>query len=219
MAAVEDVFCSDRCRLCGDAAGPVCLSCVPSLRRAPGPVVAEENGRILTALAYEGAARGLVLTLKLGGRRSAAGPLVAAMADLAHRAGLRAELVTWVPGRRKDIRHRGFDHAEVLAQGLAVRLGLPCRSLLKRAGPRMDQAGLGRGDRWTNAAGAFISRPCDGWIVVVDDLVTSGATADAASAALLGAGATGVEILAACRAEMGLGRDVAGGASLSEAPT
>lgn len=157
--------------------------------------------RVLTALSYEGPARSLVLDLKLQGRRAAAKPLVQALVECVHRHGSEAGVVAWVPGRRADIRRRGFDHAHVLALGVAASLGLPARRLLRRAGRRPDQAGLGRDDRWRNAEGSFRGRPSPVPVVVVDDLVTSGATASAAVAALTMAGVPSVEILAACRAE------------------
>lgn len=201
MSAVQDVFCLDRCKGCG-APGPLlCGPCFAGASRSENPVGREEGARILTALAYEGPARSLVLDLKLRGRRTAAVPLVDALVELVHREGLDGEVVAWVPGRRADIRRRGFDHAHLLALGVARALGLPARRLLWRAGRRRDQAGLGRDDRWLNAAGSFRGGPSKVPVVVVDDLVTSGATASAAVSALTTVGVPSVEILAACRAE------------------
>ena len=155
---------------------------------------------MLAAWAYEGAARSLVLDLKLRGRRPAAAPLVAAMCEEVARPGVAGEALTWVPGRRSDALRRGFDHAEVLARSLAARLGLPAVALLERTSARPDQTALGAAERRLNLAGAFRARPWDRPVVVVDDLVTTGATARACAAALDVAGASQVEVLAACRA-------------------
>ena len=138
--------------------------------------------------------------LKLQGRRRCGGVLAEGMARVVQREGLDGSLVTWVPGRRRDILDRGFDHAAVLARGVASRLGLPRRSLLVRTGFREDQAALGRAERFSNLEGAFQARPVSEAVVLVDDLVTTGATAGACTRALLGAGATSVEVLTACRA-------------------
>ena len=150
---------------------------------------------------YRGAPRSLVLALKLRGMRSAAGPLSEAMAGGCRRAGMTATAVTWVPARRADRRRRGFDHAEVLAAGVASALGLPAFSALERRGVQADQAGLDRVARASNVGGAFAGvTPVDGSILLVDDLVTTGATAAACARALRSVGASAVELAVACRA-------------------
>ncbi|MGH2755092.1 MAG: ComF family protein [Actinomycetota bacterium] len=156
---------------------------------------------MLCAFAYEGAARSLVLGLKLRRRRSHAHPLAEGVARLVQRRGLSGSLITWVPGRHRDVMDRGFDHSAALARGVAGRLGLRRRRLLLRTGPRSDQAGLGRDERFANLEGAFASRPIGEPVVLVDDLITTGATAGAGARALLQAGAPSVEVLAACRAD------------------
>lgn len=157
--------------------------------------------RVLTPCDYSGAARSLVLGLKLRGRRSAAGPLAQAMSEEALARGLEGSVITWVPGHRADTRVRGYDHAEVLAREVGARLGLPVLRLLHRTGPRRaDQTVLGKKDRWANLEGAFVARRPAATVVVVDDLVTTGATAGACSSALRNAGAHTIEVLAACRA-------------------
>jgi predicted amidophosphoribosyltransferase len=117
------------------------------------------------------------------------------------RKGLAGEVVTWVPGRGRDILQRGFDHAGVLALGLARRTGLRCIPLLERCGRRPDQASLRRGERLVNLRGAFRAGPCAGArVVLVDDLITTGATATACVEALGRAGARSIEVITACRA-------------------
>jgi len=190
------------CASCGARRGPLCPACRSSLGgpdpAAPIPGV----DAVLAPLAYEGGARALVLRLKLGGLRAAADPLSAAMAAAVQTAGVRGEVVTWVPGRSADIRARGYDHAAVLAGGLARRLGLPAERLLRRSARRpADQTSLGAAARRANLEGAFVGTPCRGRrVIVVDDLVTTGATAGACAAALRAAGACRVEVIAPCRA-------------------
>lgn len=155
----------------------------------------------LAAFAYEGAARGLVLALKARGLRDCSGPLAAGIVAIARRAGLRAEVVTWVPAAASDVRHRGFDHARVLAEEVAGPLGLPSARLLVRAGRRRDQVGLSAADRRRNLEGAFRARPVGGRrVLLVDDLLTTGSTATECVSALTSSGAGGVEVLVGCRA-------------------
>jgi predicted amidophosphoribosyltransferase len=186
-----------RCVGCRSAGGPLCPSCAEDLR----PAVATGPGApILAGCAYEGAARSLVLGLKLQGVRSFAEPLAALCVRQLHRAGTTAEAVTWVPGRRADIKRRGFDHAAEIARAVADRTGLPRASLLRRAGPARDQTELGRAERLTNLTGAFTATPNHFQVLLVDDLCTTGATAAVCSTALAEAGARSVEVVVACRA-------------------
>jgi predicted amidophosphoribosyltransferase len=155
--------------------------------------------RAVAACEYEGVARSLVLELKLGARRGAAAPLVEAMCRAARGAGVVGSLVTWVPGRRSEVRLRGYDHARLLAEGVAAALGLPAERLLDRVRPVEDQSTLGAVDRRRNLRGAFEARRSLAPVVLVDDLVTTGATATACARALGRAGAPTVELLTACR--------------------
>jgi predicted amidophosphoribosyltransferase len=153
----------------------------------------------VAAWEHVGVARNLVLDLKLGGARWAAEPLAAAMYSAAARSGLRGRVITWVPGRRSDAVQRGYDHAELLAVEVGRLLGLRPVRLLRRVRPVSDQASLTARDRFANLAGAFAARPCPRAVVLVDDVVTTGATVAACGVALRAAGATWVEVLAACR--------------------
>lgn len=142
----------------------------------------------------------MVLALKLRGLRAAAAPLVEAMVGSARGGAMDADVITWVPARRKDRAVRGFDHGEVLARAVAARLGLPAAALLARRGHQVDQVGLDRTQRLLNLTSAFAAvRSVGGSILLIDDLVTTGATARACAEALTGAGAGRVDLLVACR--------------------
>ena len=185
------------CAVCARPGPLLCRRCNQDLR--PDDPGAPGDGTI-AAFAYSGAARDLILGLKLRHRRRCAEPLAYGMRDRVMVTGLVGDVVTWVPGRKADIRMRGFDHAEVLARSAARRLGLPCAALLRRLRDSADQSGLDRLTRAANVRGAFAAVPVDAAVVLVDDLITTGATAAACSGALLASGAPGVEVLAAARA-------------------
>lgn len=187
-----------RCAGCAQGGVRLCGACAELLGDAVHPPAVPGVDRLLVGMAYEGAARALVLDLKLRGDRTAAAPLVDALLRRVASTGIGADALTWVPGRPKENRRRGVDHAGVLAAELGRRLGLPVCSFLERAGERLDQSGLGAEERWANLRGAFTASECHGSIAVVDDLVTTGATAAACATALRTGGAEQVEVLAAC---------------------
>ena len=139
--------------------------------------------------------RSLILRLKVRGVDDAARPLADSLVAEAHRSGLRATVVTWVPGRARDIRRRGFDHAEVLARLVARDLGLDCAGLLLRRGRQEDQTQLTAPQRARNLRGAFVAHSGPAEVLIVDDVVTTGSTLTSSGRALRAAGARSVEAL------------------------
>lgn len=107
-----------------------------------------------------------------------------------------------VPPSTEAMRSRGFDHTAVIAGRVAESLGVPLVSALACAGAR-DQRALGREERRSNVAGAFVpagAGPLPSRLLLIDDVMTTGATLDAAAAILLAAGAEVVRVGAVARA-------------------
>ncbi|CAN5514186.1 hypothetical protein BH10ACT1_BH10ACT1_32450 [soil metagenome] len=150
--------------------------------------------RCRALLAYEGAAREVVAQLKYRNARSPVGWLGVGVAGLV-RPG-EVDVVTWAPTTSVRRRSRGFDQAELLARRVARQIGVPCRSLLSRA-PGSPQTGRNLVER--HHGPSFLpTRRLDGVrVAVVDDVVTTGATLDAAGRALRAAGASHLLGLAA----------------------
>jgi predicted amidophosphoribosyltransferase len=104
------------------------------------------------------------------------------------------EVVAFVPAGRRA-RLAGFDHVELVARAVARQLGRPLGRLLYRVqdGPR--QADVSLRDRRTNVSGRFAARPSPGRVLLVDDVFTTGATAEACSLALSASGARSVDVI------------------------
>lgn len=107
-----------------------------------------------------------------------------------------------IPASRAAIRRRGFDHADLLAHALARELDLPCTHALVHV-RALDQRGLSRTQRGVNAAGSLA--PAAGVavpdrVILVDDVLTTGATLDAAASILLRMGALEVRAAVLARA-------------------
>lgn len=162
----------------------------PSL---PPPVGVD---RCAALLDYGGAAREMVARLKYRNARSSVAYLADGMAALVVRS--RVDVVTWVPTTGERRRQRGFDHAELLAKAVARRLARPCRRLLRRL-PGPAQTGRAAVDRRRGPPLVATRTLAAARVLVVDDVVTTGATATAAARALDRAGAARVEVVAAAR--------------------
>ncbi len=156
------------------------------------------------ALAYEGAARDVLLAFKHGDRQHLARlmtpHLARAGADALVRGGDGGALLVPVPLHGTRLRSRGFNQAALLARALAKRTGTPLAvDALVRVRRTALSRGLGRRARATNVRAAFrVAHPEQVRgrnIVLVDDVLTTGATADACARMLRRAGAARVDVL------------------------
>lgn len=191
-----------------ERAGPApCRPCWVELRPAPAlpPPAGLEGCHSL--LAYDGAGRELLARLKYRNGRSVVPWLAAGMAALV--AGAHdLDTVTWAPTSRARRRHRGFDQAELLARAAAARLGRPCRPLLIRSGGG-PQTGRSREERRRGPGFAARQEAAGARVLLVDDVVTSGATLAAAAEALRAAGAVAVTAVTAGRTPLKVPRSPA----------
>lgn len=163
------------------------------------------------AVSYEDMGRSLVLRLKHRG----AAELVPALAQMmeASLSGTQCDLLVPVPLHKRRLLSRRFNQSHLLAQALASKLGISSdtRSLTKRK-PTVSQGGLGRKARYKNVEASFAIAPgkhanIEGrHILLVDDVLTTGATASACARTLKRAGAASVGVAVFAR----VGRPVAG---------
>lgn len=189
------------CPICGRLGAAPCAQCVLLLRRAPpGPL--PPNLDVCRAfLAYDGpAARDLVARLKYRNARSSLGWLAQGVAALVDANDVSE--ITWAPTTPDRRRTRGFDQAELLARRVSRSLGRPCHALLRRC-PGPHQTGRTLHERRHGVAFEPASRlwrrPPSGPVLVVDDVVTSGASLAAAAKTLRAAGVPSVLAVAAAR--------------------
>jgi competence protein ComFC len=218
LARLLDVLFPKRCAGCGGGPWPFCPACravlvaltppwcercgvptdreFPSCRHCPPPDVDLARAAFL----FRGPARNAVHRLKFAGWRPVAAALgqamVAAWPDAA-----RADAVTWVPLSRRRLAERGFDQARALAEAVSAASSVPTVRLLERTLDLPPQARRGGAERRAAVAGAFLSvGRAPRRVLLVDDVLTTGATAGACARALRAAGAGHVALLTAARA-------------------
>jgi len=152
--------------------------------------------------AYEGTLRKLIHLFKYSGMRRLARPLGALLADALPR-DRQFDLVTPVPLHWRRRWQRGFNQSELLGKAIARARRIPAKNLLRRASATRAQAGLSNAQRRENVVGAFRARGrVNGLrILLIDDVMTTGATAGACARALKKAGAKSVAVLALARVD------------------
>ncbi len=176
--------------LCG-----ACLASPPAFTRARAVCL------------YDDASRGLVLAFKHGGRLEGVQAMARWMARAAEDLLEEDALLVPVPLYRWRLWRRGFNQSAVLAQTVSRLTGVEANPLtLERTRATPPQAGLSRAARIRNVAGAFRIRPGQEQavtgrpVVIVDDVLTTGATVEACAKAALKAGARSAAALTFARA-------------------
>jgi predicted amidophosphoribosyltransferase len=215
---VLEILLPQRCVACGASGTQLCGACLDGVRRLDGPRCercgaptlwpvrrcAECHGRRLAfataraAAEYDGAVKAIVAAWKERGLRRLAVPLAALVEEVVPRPPVEA--LAFVPGDGDRSRLRGHHPAQRLAAELGRRWALPVAPLLARTRRVSRQRGLTLPERRRNVARAFRARASPLRVCLVDDVYTTGATANAAASALRAAGARRVEVVTFARA-------------------
>jgi len=204
------------CAGCGEEGSPLCMECRPDLdvrlHAVPGVPIGLPGDLPAPLLQLEwcapftGVTRRALHALKYDGERRLAPLLGAAVARRWARVEAAGDALVPVPASPDRVRERGYDQAALIAEEAGRRLGLPVLRPLERSRTTAAQFDLDRAARATNLIDAFRVRDAaaaaairDRWLVLVDDVITTGATLAACATALLDAGAIAVSAVAVAR--------------------
>ncbi len=149
-----------------------------------------------SAVSYDGQAKDLIRRLKYGGAQYLAKAMSEYLLDVLIVQDWDFDCFTFVPVHKTRLKKRGYNQAEILARELAERTDKPCAELLQKERSTPNQARLNKSERMENLKGAFsaISKTPK-HVVLIDDVMTTGATASECAKTLKRAGASVVYLL------------------------
>ena len=186
------------CAGCGQPDSPLCGQCERAVRSGGVRHRTLAGLAVVSAMDYAGPVVGVMRSLKAEGRTGLARPFGAALRGAMERTDIvpgglvpaiaaAAVIPVAIPSSSAAFRRRGYSVVELIAR----RAGLHCLPALRSVGSGVDQRALGRAARERNTQGMFTVRSVPlRPVVLIDDVVTTGATLRAATDALRAAGAT-----------------------------
>lgn len=206
----EELVANTRYNLCAECMSHlprtgehICLSCgVPLSDEADFCIRCENSDSDFAfnraPLVYEGEAKDAILALKFANKKYLAKTFGAMMSDEYLRRGINAEIAVFVPMTEAEEKSRGFNQSELLAREVADRLSLPLLPALVKTKDTSSQKRLSADERAENLEGAFkcvFGEVKNRRILLIDDVFTTGATANSCAHALLKGGAREVFVL------------------------
>lgn len=203
------ILCPNRCLGCFRVLPPEQLFCKACQKELPGEPISRDfllppdgegrpwgQGRlsVLSPLSYRGSFRTTLYRMKFQGESSLAQPLGWVMADAAKSFHRSFQGVAYVPMSPAKLKRRGYNQSALLAKWVARELRLPCLDLLEQCRETETQHGLARAQRSDNVRGAYqgLDAAEGKDLLLVDDVVTTGATLRSCAVALYQAGARSV---------------------------
>lgn len=196
---VLDLLFPPKCPFCGtllEKEQLLCPNCqreLPWLSGQAGETRVELTEGCVSALRYEGLVRSAIHDYKFHNRSARSVPFGLLVSQAVQDAEIKADMVSWASLSKKRLRKRGYDQGELLAKEVGKRLNLPVLRTLNKE-ERPAQSGIeGEAARRANLLGAYTAvepeKFCGKRILLVDDVVTSGATLSECAKTLLLAGA------------------------------
>ncbi len=208
--ALLDLLFPPKCPFCGRLLEDKALLCPDCQRDLPwlvgpaGEKAVELTAGCVSTLRYQGPVREAVHAYKFGGKAARSRSLGVLVAQCVRDHGLTADLVSWPPLSKKRRRVRGYDQAERLARVAGEELGLPVAATLRKEEIPAQSGLQEEAQRRANVLGAYSALAPEAFqgrqVLLVDDVVTTGATLSECAKTLLLAGAGSVVCATLARA-------------------
>lgn len=184
----EVLYAGDgKCLICGGFISDdeyICKSCISTITFCTEPYDVAAGNQKFTCISsayYNGAVKELIIRLKYKNDFKAGEVLAQFMKDSLLKIKQDFDMITCVPTGKAALKKRGYNQSRVLAVSLAKLTGVPFMDVLIKTKETEDQIGLGGMGRWNNLEGSFeLKNNCTlryNHIILVDDVITTGATA------------------------------------------
>lgn len=175
----------------------ICKQCLQKIKRV------NTLNEYISYAYYSNTIKTLIFEFKYKGNFLAGEILTEFLVDLVNERNMKVDLVTYIPCSKKKISERGFNQSEVLAEGVANHLGVPCVGLLKKNDSNLEQKKLSRELREENISGKYQfikgKSVMNKVVMVIDDVVTTGSTINECARILYDKGAHKIEkVTVAC---------------------
>jgi competence protein ComFC len=163
---------------------PLCTGCRKKLKHPEGSFHIEHNGEeylVRSVFYYSNIVKELIIRLKYKSDFVCGEILAKYMLELVLNNELQFDLISYVPMTKKALRNRGYNQSEFLANYLSQFLNIPVICNLVKVMDTKDQIGLSGDERWNNMKQCFESQKNkvikNKKILLIDDVITTGATA------------------------------------------
>ena len=169
----------DKCPLCGRLVEDygLCQECISLINKDPAYYYdIEDLDDLIVSSTYSGIMRRLIIDFKFKGKLSYGEIISEIMTEKILEKNLRGQVITYVPMHWKKEGERGYNQSKILAEKIARNLDLPCQDVFEKVLDTKFQVGLKKFDREENLRDAFHVKNYAQEIIIVDDVITTGAT-------------------------------------------
>ncbi|KGM99858.1 competence protein ComF [Clostridium novyi A str. 4570] len=162
----------------------LCLDCIRNMKLCNKKTIINEQGYefcCYSSLYYSGITKELILNLKYKGQFLAGKELLRYLINTIELYNIKFDIVTYVPSSKNKLKERGYNQSKYLAKLVAEKTEKKLLNTLQKSKRTQDQIGLGKYERWENLKESFIyvgNRKLEKQkVLLVDDVLTTGATA------------------------------------------
>ncbi|AKN33323.1 competence protein ComF [Clostridium carboxidivorans P7] len=210
---LETIYSNDeKCICCGEETYDgryICSKCEALIKFCSyGFDIQKEeiNFKCYSVSYYSGAIMNLILQLKYKSNFQAGQILSQYMVSLIKNKKIKCDYITYVPMTKERLKNRGYNQGAYLSKMISKSLDIPVINCLSKVKNTKDQIGLGKEERWRNIEGSFqfLKKYCieSKNILIVDDVITTGATAISCALELKKHGAEEITVLTAAKSRV-----------------